>query len=325
MPSLNEVFVPHLGREFRFQDRTETQPFVGRSARMPGRAGWTPPVTNLPVDSTGDAKVVCPIYGNSTYGDCGEAMAAHWYQILKFRQGKGQQYNFDVNALIQQYLAVAGGDNGLYEQQVTGTILKQGVGGVKDAVIVDALDVDLTDVSLIRFLIDQFYTVQMGWSVPNSFISNFAPGSVWASPGRPNPLHGHYTPLADVGGPKTPIPTPADPTGGGRTPYRADWWAGEEGPANATVTSLAGFYRLYTWGAWAWVSPAFVASVRPDGFVVFSAAQFDAKTGLDSKGRHVRHQADLWVACGGKAIPESVLAAFPAPVAKPVVDWGSWD
>ncbi len=330
MPTLNPVFVPHLGREFKFQNREAMRsPFVGRSARLPSRTGWQPPVTPLPVDSSGDAKVLCPILGNDTYGDCGAAMIAHRKQIIKFRQGKGQQYPIDVNALVKQYLHESGGDNGLGEPQVI-DMLKHGIAGVNDDPYTDALDIDITDVPLVRFCLDQFYTVQMGWSVPNAFINGFSGGSVWSGRGRPNPMHGHYTVLSDVGGKDTPIPDVNTPTGGGRAELDAGLAMIRHGccPVVFATTggSLEGYLRNWTWGNWCWMAPEYVASVNPDGFVVFTEGMFDATTGLDSKGRHITAQAALWKACGGNAISDVVIAKFPAP--KPAVaqiDWSDWD
>lgn len=245
------------------------------------------PPTTLPVDSTGNATVSCPMDGNDTYGDCFEVTCAHGDNIFTYGQGKAgwTESVFTDAALVSQYLAKSGGDNGLSEADVVGSggIWRVGVGGNAAAVIVDALDLDVTNIPLTHFAIDNFYIMPMAWSVPDAFVNGFETGTVWASAGIPDPNNGHATPLADVGG-------PADTAGG---------------------VSLNGFYRLWTWGGWCWVSPAFVASVQPQCFIVFSARQFSPTTGLDSKGRHVTTQAALWQQCGGEAIPVSVINAFP--------------
>jgi hypothetical protein len=250
------------------------------------RAGTIPPTT-LPVDSTGNATVSAPLDGNDTLGDCGEAMVCHCDNILTFGQGKAgwTESVFGLAALEAQYEKVSGGDNGLDEDMVVNQIWKVGIAGNAKAIITDALDMDVTNVPLTQFAIDNFYTVELAWSVPDAFVNGFATGTVWAAAGTPDPNNGHYTPLADVGGPATT----------------------QEGYTG----SLNGFYRLWTWGTWCWVSPAFVASVQPQAFIAFSPRQFSTTTGLDSKGRHITQQAALWVTCGGNPIPQAVIDAFP--------------
>ena len=130
-----------------------------------------------------------------------------------------------------------------------------------------------------------FSTDPQPWSVPSAFLQGFAQGTVWSAAATPDPNNGHFTPLADV--------------------------------------DTNGFYRIWTWGSWAWVSPAFIASVDPECFVTFSALQFNKATGLDSHGRHVSDQAAKWVALGGNAqAVAAVVATFPlkqsAPVTGPV-------
>jgi hypothetical protein len=248
------------------------------------------PATTLPVDSTGNATVSCPMDGNDTYGDCGEAMAAHGDNIWTYGQGQPgfTESSFTTAALVAQYEKVSGGDNGLDESEVVNDIWSVGIAGNPQAVIVDSLDIDITNVPLVQFAIDQFYLACMGWDVPDAFIQEFNTGTVWPDAMTPDPANGHYVPLADIAGPATVQ-------------------SGYSG-------SLSGFYRLWTWGTWCWVSPAFVASVEPGQcFIAFSPRQFNPATGYDSKGRHITAQAALWQSCGGNPIPAAVINAFPPP------------
>jgi hypothetical protein len=277
--------IPKLGIKAQFIHRKAmSRKCMMRSFGAPGVKFNPPPVT-LPVDCTGGAKVSCPMDGNDTYGDCGEAMAAHADNIMTFGQGKKgwTQSTFPLQALVSQYLKVSGGDNGLDETEVVDQIWKVGIAGNSKAVITDALDIDVTNVPLAQFAIANFWTIQMAWSVPDDFINGFAQGTVWSAPGIPDPNNGHYTPLADIMGPKD----------------------------KAHGQNVNGFYRLWTWGTRCLVSPAFVASVDPQCFIVFSARPFNPATGLDSKGRHITTQAALWHACGGNPVPASVINAFP--------------
>jgi hypothetical protein len=254
------------------------------------------PATTLPVDNTGNATVSCPMLGNDQYGDCGPVMCAHMGEIRSYGQGKPGFGEIAVNqsALISQYETVSGGDNGTDEDMLVGaagiwTPAGGGLAGDGSNVVVDHLDVDVTDAALAQYCNDQFYGICMAWSVPADFLNNFAQGTVWPSAATPDPNNGHYTPLSDVGG-------------------------------NAVVSAINvnAFHRLWTWGAWCWVSPVFIASVDPQCFITFSALQFSKATGYDSHGRHVSDQASKWIALGGNAAAVAkVIAMFPAVVPTP--------
>jgi hypothetical protein len=256
----------------------------------------TVPATTLPVDNTGNATVSCPMLGNDQYGDCGPVMCAHMGEIRSYGQGKPGFGEIAVNqaALITQYEKFSGGDNGTDEDMLVGsggmwTPADGGLAGDASNVVVDHLDVDVTDAPLAQYVNDQFYGICMAWSVPDAFLQGFSQGTVWPDAATPDPNNGHYTPLSDVGG-------------------------------NAVVSSVNvnGFHRLWTWGAWCWVSPAFIASVDPQCFITFSALQFNKATGYDSHGRHVSEQAQKWVALGGSAqAVAAVVAQFPAVAPPP--------
>ena len=256
------------------------------------------PATTLPVDCTGNAAVSCPMDNNDTLGICGPAMMAHMTNIRTFGQGKTGFAELVVNlaALTSQYETVSGGDNGTDEDMLVGasgiaTAAGGGLAGDPTDIVVDHLDVDVTDVALTQYCHDQFYGVHVAWSVPDAFLSSFQQGEVFPDAMTPDPNNGHYTPLSDVGGPNDSL----------------------------NGTSLNGFYRLWTWGAWCWVSPAFIASVQPQSFVTFSPLQFSKATGYDSHGRHVSDQAAAWIALGGNAsLVNAVVAQFP-PKATPVI------
>jgi hypothetical protein len=281
-----------------------TRPMAKASLEAARATQVAPPATTLPVDCTGNATVSCPMLGNNQYGDCGPVMCAHVDQIRTYGQGQAGFTEQTVNqaALIAQYEQVSGGDNGTNEDMLVGpsgiwTAAGGGVAGDPTAVCADHLDVDVTNVDLTQYCIDQFYAVQMAWSVPDAFLSGFSQGSVWPVAGVPDPANGHFAPLSDIGGAND----------------------------SAAGVSLNGFYRVWTWGAWAWVGPAFVASVQPECFVTFSALQFNKATGLDSHGRHVSDQAEKWVALGGNAqAVAAVVAQFPPkPVSAPVAGSGT--
>jgi hypothetical protein len=240
------------------------------------------PVTTLPVDCTGNATVSCPMDGNDKLGDCGPVMCQHTDDIRTFGQGKPGfvQCATNLQALEDQYEQVSGGDNGTTEDMLVGSggIWTTGLAGDPTAVIVDHLDFDVTNVALTQYLVDQFYDVCIAWSVPDAFLQQFQLGASFLTAMTPDPENGHFTPLSDI-------------------------------DAN-------GNYRLFTWGAWCWVSPSFVASVDPECFATFSPLQFSKATGYDSHGRHVSDQAAAWVAIGGDPSKvATVVAQFPAKAA----------
>jgi hypothetical protein len=275
--TLKEVYLPRLGHSTHFRHRDTMRMRASfRTFRLP-KAGLPP--TTLPVDCTNNAQCVWPMDANDAYGICGPAMAAHVDNILTYAQGKGTESFFNVTNLLNQYLKVAGGDNGTDEPEVVDQIWKVGIAGDKTAVCVDSLDINVTDTVMAQFAIDNFYHVCMAWSVPDAFINQFNTGIKFLKPMTPDPANGHFTPISDI--------------------------------------DISGNYRLITWGTWCWVSPSFIASVEPQCFVVFSPRQFDPKTGLDSRGRHIATQAALWLAAGGNPIPLSVINAFP-PIGGPV-------
>ena len=267
--------IPKLGITAHFTPRQ----FMDRHQYPKARLTRTP-ATALPCDCTGNQTVSCPMLGNDQYGDCGPVMCAHLLQIETYGQGKSgfTEVQVDQSALIQQYLQVSGGDNGTDEDMLVGPdgILMSGLTGDPSLTVVDHLDFDITDQKLTQYLIDNYYTVQLAWSVPDEFIQTFGTGKLYSAPGIPDPNNGHYTPLSDV--------------------------------------DAKGNYGLWTWGTYCWVSQAFVNSVQPQAFVTLGARQFNAQ-GYDSKGRHVSQQAAIWVQLGGNSsIAQALVAKFPAAV-----------
>jgi hypothetical protein len=288
--SARKVWLPKHGHWVHFVHRDVMR--RNRPKRARATLPKAVPATTLPVDCTGNATVSCPMLGNDQYGDCGPVMCAHIDEIRTYGQGKPGFAERAVNqaALVSQYEQVSGGDNGTDEAMLVGPggIWLTGLAGDSGAVVQDHLDVDVTDAALTQFCHDQFYGVCVAWSVPDAFLKGFAQGTVWAAAGTPDPNNGHFTPISDVGG-------PAD---------------------SADGVGLNGFYRLWTWGAWCWVSPSFLASVDPECFVTFSSLQFNAQ-GYDSHGRHVSDVGAAWVSIGGNAtIVSKVVAMFP-PKAQP--------
>jgi hypothetical protein len=289
------------GRMVRFIHRDfMANPFPLR--QLGGRAASiTIPATSLPVDSdNGGQMPLGPTEGNVSepgeigYGDCGEAMVARADNVLTYGQGHSgfTESTFTTSSLTSQYLKVSGGDNGLDEDEVTTGIWSVGIGGNSQAIAVSYMDFDCTNAPLTQYLTDQFYLWCLGWSVPDKFIQEWEPGSVWMDAMAPDDNNGHFTVMASV--------------------------------LTGTMSgqSVQGATRQYTWDAFSYAGPDFIASVNPQAFVAFSPRQFNLATGLDSKGRHITTQAAAWAAIGGAPIPLMIINAFPplsTPTPTPVV------
>jgi hypothetical protein len=268
---MTEAFVRYLRKPRKFRHRDDLNRMHAEKPSRTPKSGL--PVTKLPVDCLGSPPPSLPMDGNDSLGDCGEAMICHDLNIASYRKGLGTEVSFSLSALEAQYTRHSGGDNGLSEEDVI-AIGKEGVGGNTAMKIADYLDINVNDTALAQACIDYFNTINMAWSVPDDFLQNFTPGSSWLSASVPNPNNGHFTPLTNV--------------------------------------DKDGNYNIITWGAMTGpVSPLFIASVQPQCFVTFSTVQFDPKTGLDSKGRHITDVAAFWVEIGGTPIPATYINQFP--------------
>jgi hypothetical protein len=266
------------GRTVHFQHRDVMR--ANRPVRARATMPASVPATALPVDCTGDGAVSAPMLGNDQYGDCGPVMCAHINGIRTFGRGETgwTEDTCDQAALVAQYLKVSGGDNGTDETMLVGSspvgIWMSGIAGDPAAIVVDHLDVDVTDIPLRNYCIDQFFAVCMAWSVPDDVLSSFATGASFLNADTPDPNNGHYTPISDV--------------------------------------DVNGVVRVFTWGGWFWAGEAFLATVDPECFVTFSPLQFNS-SGYDAHGRHVSAVAEAWVALGGNAaLVGPVVAQFPA-------------
>jgi hypothetical protein len=292
MPT-TEKLVPKIGIRARFVPRrvmNRKKPIPKFKAPLSVHGLFSAPQTTLPVDSFGPQPPPFEMDGNDTLGICGPAMCRHVDVVLRYRMGRGQIGPDNVDALIAQYEQYSGGDNGTDEDMLVGangmwTAAGGGLENDPTQIVDDHLDIDVTDQALTQYAIDNFFTVQMAWSVPDAFLNDFQQDAVFMSAGVPDPNNGHYVPLANV----------------------------YANGAKFKGVDVSQAYTLITWGATCVVGPAFVASVQPQSFVAFSRQQFDPTTGLDAKGRHVSTQADVWVACGGDAgKAAAVVALFPA-------------
>jgi hypothetical protein len=273
-------FAAQIGKWVHFQHRSTLRLLAGQPKfSIKGKA--LPPVT-LPVDWTGKGAMPAPMDGNDQLGDCMYAMALHTDNAWTYGNGKSgwTESTFDAQMIVQDYEQLSGGDNGLDEGMLLGSTSTAGswmagLCGDPKAIVVAYADVDPTDTATLQFAIDRGFFVQFMWSVPDDFITNYqGNGQIFDQPGNPDPANGHGTPFLGLDG--------------------------------------SGRYALYTWGSYCMVSQAFVNSVQPSAFVVFSPRQFGAD-GYDAKGVHIVTRAADWQTATGTAIPASIINAFPPP------------
>src|SRR5579872_1086756 len=177
------VWLPHHGHFVHFHDRQKMK--AGHPTRKMQLRGPIP-TPSLPIDWA--KSLSFPMDGNDQYGDCMYAAACHADNT--FTGNNGQESTFDLQAIIQNYIRLSGGDNGLDE----GTLIsgwKGGLANVVDAKILDALDIDPTNPQLVQTAIYLFGGVLFMLDVPDAWINSFKPGGVWDAPARADRNNGH--------------------------------------------------------------------------------------------------------------------------------------
>ena len=193
----NLRYVPRLQMYAHFTPRSQ---MTGSGMKRLKATSFRTPPTVLPVDLSGNAGMVNRMYGNDQYGDCGYAMCKHVVDLWTYGRGQSgwTQAADDTAALVAQYLKKEGGDNGCDEDDLVGGegVWMSGLAGNPKQIVVDHLDIDVTDTALVQYLMSQGWPVEMAWSVPDAFLQQFTTAAVFASPMAPNPNNGHYTPLA---------------------------------------------------------------------------------------------------------------------------------
>jgi hypothetical protein len=265
----HRVWLPKRGHFAYFQDRTAMKKgHPVRRFKLPPDL----PEPTLPVDWTKDNTLSFPMDGNNSYGDCLYAAACHADNT--FTGNVGTESTFDQNTIIQDYLQLSGGDNGLDEAEIIGA-WKEGLADTPAATILDALDVDTTDAQLVQAAINLFGGLFFMLDVPDAWYTDFDTGAIWDAPATPDGNNGHGI-----------------------------WWNGID---------VNGHYKFQSWGTYGWITPAGVADCDPSGFVVFSLRWFNQQ-GVAPNGMTYDNLAGLWVQAGGNPLPPSPFpASGPTP------------
>jgi hypothetical protein len=254
------VWLPKLHRFAHFKDRHAMK--IGHPTRRFRLTGSYPAVS-LPIDWTKNNTLSFPVYGNDQYGDCMYAAACHGDNT--FTGNIGSESSFDLNTIVQDYLQLSGGDNGLNEGQIVGA-WKQGLANNTAASIIDALELDPNDAPSMQAAIYFFGGILFMLDVPDAWYNSFTTGAIWDAPATGDASNGHGV-----------------------------WWNGVDNNGN---------YKLQTWGTYGWITPAGVADCDPTCFVVFSSRWFNPQ-GIAPNGLSYSQLAALWTQFGGNPLPAS--------------------
>lgn len=212
------------------------------------------------------------MYGNDRYGDCYYAAICHADNT--FTGANGPVSVFNLQSIINRYLSLSGGDNGLSDGDVIPEWKNRGLADVPDAKIVDMMYLTITDPVTVQTAMANFGPIMFTFSVPNAWINNSNTGDLWDAPATANPNNGHAVIFNGV--------------------------------------DVGGKYKLQTWGTYVWITAAGVRVCEPDGWVTFSKRWFSPK-GYAPNGKHITELATLWTQAGGKAIAADVINSFPPP------------
>lgn len=268
------VHIPHLGHPVVLVPRElMRRPASARRMMFVGTGAGDPlPAAPAIVDWSKGNSLSFPIDGNDKYGDCYYAAMCHAVQAMT--GCVGAEAVFDVNAVINRYLKVSGGDNGLSDGQVYPEWKAGIVGPNGPHKILDDLTISPTDDVGIRLAMYLFGPVLFTAALPDAWIANPKPGDTWTA-GRPDQNNGHAMALTGV--------------------------------------NAAGNYQDQTWGfnPPIQLTPAGLKSADPEIITVFSLDWFNAQ-GYAPNGYHYTQLAAWWQALGGKALPPSPFPA-PTP------------
>lgn len=215
-----------------------------------------------------------PVLGNDNYGDCFYAAPAH--QVQLWTGNVGTQETFDVQRLIDRYLEVSGGDNGLSDDQIFPEWARGIVGPDGPHKILDYMLVPPTSAELVNLCLWYFGGVLYTASLLNTWLNNARPGATWDGGGRPDRYAGHAMLLSAV-----------QPNGN----LDVETW-GFNPPINLTRAGMA--------------------ASDPEIIAVFSLDWFDAN-GMTPAGKNYSQTADLWHQLGGKLLPPSPFPPAPRP------------
>lgn len=236
-------------------------------------------MTALPIDWTKNGGLSFPMWWNNTLGDCMEEAGAHVIQAMT-GCATGTEFKPDPAKLKAQYLSLSGGDNGLDE----GTLIrgwKTGLAGDPKSAILDAVDIDPTNLETVAQAMQLFGPQIFMLAVPDVWLNSANPGFTWdATQGaKADENNGH-------GVAWTGIDAQGDP-------------------------------KIETWGFDGHVTQAGIKICDPSAFAVFSLAWFNAQ-GVAPNGMNYDALAQAWLNYTGRHLPPNPFTnAPPVPPVPP--------
>lgn len=233
-----------------------------------------PPLTfNWRVLGSG-VKLPLPMYGNNIYGDCYYTAACHLTQL--WTGNNGLEASFDVNAVVQRYITLSRGDNGLGDDQIIPEFEQGIVGPNGKYKIVDDMTINPADDASIKLAIWTFGGCFYTAALLNTWQQNMNPGAVWDANGIADQRAGHAMVLSGV--------------------------------------KPSGNYDTQTWGFDPSIelTPAGLKTSDPEIVVCFSMLWFNSQ-GYAPNGLHYNDAAAIWLRCGGKPVPPWMGPA-PTPI-----------
>lgn len=275
---MKQVNIPHLGHDIVLVPRDSMRRKVKpRTLLVPSVQAVSLPDPK-PSNWTMGNKLSFPILGNNKYGDCMYAAACHGSQTMT--GNATAEDAFSEQAVINAYLKLSNGDNGLDMDQIMGEWLK-GLAGTTHRILGD-MAVDPMNTKALQIAIMLFGGVQLTVALPDAWIANPKPGDTWdaGSNIRPDPNNGHGV-----------------------------WVNGAT--AQGLIVQTWGFNPpiLLTWNG--------LRFCDPSADVVFSLDWFNT-AGMNPAGYTYDQAAAFWVALGGKPLPPSPFKPpVPIPPAPP--------
>ena len=268
--------------KFHPRHRLKANGTVRRMRSVAPPAKGTPPLPPAPpaLDMSQGRKIQYPIDGNDEYGDCYYAAACH--QVQSWTAQYGPPASFDEQAIIDAYLALAGGDNGLSDDEIFGEWAKGLVGGEHQAI--DHMVVP--DAATMRVAMYLFGGGLMTLAIPDAWLKLAKPGAVWTA-GRgvsPDQNNGHAVHWSGYSG----------------TGFSIETWA-----MDPPIT----------------ITDAGLAVCDPEMIVAFSLDNFDA-SGVANNGHTYDELAAWWVSLGGDPLPPWTGPVTPPTPPPPPVTSG---
>lgn len=245
-----------------------------------------PPLKDLPgIPDTFDytkmkngTAISFPILGNNQYGDCYYVAPLHLIQSTSGVSGN-KQVVFDEKMVINRYLKVSGGDNGLSDDDIYPEWKAGLVGPQGPYKLIDYATVDPGDIKSVKFAMYHCGGVLTTHSLRTTWESGIKAGMIWDATGRIDPYAGHAVHQAGV--------------------------------------DSRGYLMTQTWGLQVFLTPAGLANSDAEVIVCISPTWFDA-AGFTPNGTHYDEISNYWYSATGRKLPQGLYPPPVTPPGPPI-------